>query len=167
MAQLLHTPNRKPRSGFTGWHMTAILVAFFGVVIAVNVGMAVLATQGFSGEVVHNSYDASQRYNAWLGEAAKERALGWKAQVERRADGFIVVHLLGNAAHPLPAGLRLEAEAWHPLGLDVDRTLPFAQQADASFVSGQPLKAGRWRLRLRAYAPGRGEAPIWRAQELL
>ena len=152
---------------FTGWHMTAILVAFFGVIIAVNVLLAVLASRGFSGEVVRNSYDASQRYNAWLGEAAKERALGWHAKVTRRADGFIALRLVGNAEHPLPDGLRVDAEAWHPLGLDVDRTLPFALQADGSYVSTQPLNGGRWRLRLRAYAPAQGETPIWRAQELL
>ena len=43
---------------FTGRHMAAIMVAFFGVVIAVNVYMARLATSTFTGVVVENSYVA-------------------------------------------------------------------------------------------------------------
>jgi nitrogen fixation protein FixH len=86
---------RKPFR-FTGWHMTAILVAFFGVVIVVNVGMARLASHTFSGVVVENSYDASQQFDRWLDEAAKEQALGWHAQVARQADGHVVVTLTGK-----------------------------------------------------------------------
>jgi nitrogen fixation protein FixH len=39
---------------FTGWHMTTILVAFFGVVIAVNFFMARMAVGTFGGTVVDN-----------------------------------------------------------------------------------------------------------------
>ena len=81
---------------FTGKHMLAIMVVFFGVVIAVNILMARLATQTFSGVVVDNSYVASQHYNSWLDEAAKEKALGWKASVERRADGRLLVRFTGS-----------------------------------------------------------------------
>jgi nitrogen fixation protein FixH len=40
---------------FTGRHMTAILVGFFGVVIAVNLLMARFATSTFGGIVVENT----------------------------------------------------------------------------------------------------------------
>ena len=40
---------------FTGYHMTAILLAFFGIVVAVNLVMATLATRTFGGVVVENS----------------------------------------------------------------------------------------------------------------
>ena len=51
---------------FTGYHMTAILVAFFGVVIVVNFVMARYAVATFGGTVVDNSYVASQEFNGWL-----------------------------------------------------------------------------------------------------
>jgi len=62
---------------FTGWHMTGIVVALFGVVIAVNVLMASYAIGTFGGTVVDNSYVASQRFNSWLAEARTQRDLGW------------------------------------------------------------------------------------------
>ncbi|MGE0776676.1 MAG: FixH family protein, partial [Sphingomonadaceae bacterium] len=51
---------------FTGRHMAIILIAFFGVVIAVNFYMARMAIGTFGGTVVDNSYVASQRFNGWL-----------------------------------------------------------------------------------------------------
>jgi nitrogen fixation protein FixH len=149
---------RKPFR-FTGWHMTAILVAFFFVVIAVNVLMARLAVHTFSGVVVENSYDASQAFDRWLDEAAKEQALGWHAQVARQADGRIVVTLKG-------AGLAqavLTGEGWHPLGQIADRSLTFHRIAGGDYVSDQALPDGRWRLRLTVQAGGHS----WRANEML
>ena len=53
---------------FTGRHITIIMVAFFAVVIAVNLLMARYATSTFGGVVVENSYVASQNFNKWLDE---------------------------------------------------------------------------------------------------
>ena len=61
---------------FTGWHMTGILVAFFGVVVSVNVFMAQAAISTFDGTVVDNSYVASQKFNGWLDKAEAQKALG-------------------------------------------------------------------------------------------
>ncbi|MFM5947692.1 MAG: FixH family protein, partial [Novosphingobium sp.] len=80
---------------FTGRHAAAIIVAFFAVVVAVNVYMARTAIGTFGGVVVDNSYVASQKYNGWLKEAAKEKALGWSAKATRRGDGRLVVTLEG------------------------------------------------------------------------
>jgi len=131
---------------FTGWHMAAILVAFFGIVIVVNVYMATLASTSFSGVVVENSYVASQHYNTWLDEAAKEKALGWQTGVTRQGDGRVAVVLLGDAR---PAHAVLTGEAWHPLGQVADRTMSFRRSGDGRWISIDPLPQGRWRLRLK------------------
>ncbi|MGV4796626.1 FixH family protein [Rhizobium sp. F40D2] len=49
--------------GFTGLHMLLATSAFFAVVIAVNVTMAVYASSSWSGLVVENTYVASQEFN--------------------------------------------------------------------------------------------------------
>lgn len=149
---------RKPFR-FTGWHMTAILVAFFGVVIVVNVGMARLAMHTFSGVVVENSYDASQQFDRWLDEAAKEQALGWHANVARQADGHVVVTLTGKGLDQAV----LTGEGWHPLGQLADRPLTFHRIAGGDYLSDQALPDGRWRLRLKVVAGGH----LWRANERL
>ncbi len=141
---------------FTGRHITVIMVAFFGVVIGVNLIMAHYASSTFGGVVVDNSYVASQKYNTWLQEAAQEKALGWTAKASRLPDGRVEVRLGGA-----PAGASLTGHAWHPLGRQPDRPLAFTAQADGSFVSSEAIPAGRWRLRLEAQAQGKK----WRTED--
>ena len=128
---------------FTGKHMAAVLVGGFAIVVAVNFTMASLATHGFSGVVVENSYVASQKYNGWLEEAARQEATGWDLEAARGDDGHIVVEALGA-----PSTASLSGEARHPLGHRVDRTLAFVRGEDGRFVSAEPIDAGRWTLRL-------------------
>ncbi|MGN6498274.1 MAG: FixH family protein [Tsuneonella sp.] len=141
------------RKTFTGRHMTAILVAGFGVVIAVNLVMARLAVSTFGGVVVENSYVASQEYNKWLAEAEQSRALGWAPVVQRRGDGRVEVRFAEGAA---PG--ELKAIARHPLGRLPDNPLSFAAAGPGRFVSTAPLPGGRWTLRLE----GRAGRQVWR-----
>ncbi len=147
---------KSPVKPFTGKHMTLILVAGFGVVIAVNVLMAHLATSTFGGIVVENSYVASQKFNGWLDEARREKAMGWQLSVARRGDGRLAVDLTGA-----PGDVRLEAEARHPLGRLPDVPMKFERAGAHEFVSDAVLPAGRWTLRLRAETP---EGQVWRTE---
>lgn len=142
---------------FTGRHMTIIIVAFFGVVIAVNLLMARLASSTFGGVTVENSYVASQQFNRWLDEADAQRELGWKAAIARREDGRVSVTLTGVPEGPVS----LEGTARHPVGREPDRALQFAASGDGQFVSTSALPEGRWRLRIAAQANGRE----WRTEE--
>lgn len=142
---------------FTGRHMAAILISFFGVVIAVNVLMAKLAISTFGGEVVENSYVASQHFNRWLDEAGAERALGWKADIRHDPDGTVRVALIGA-----PSGATVVGEAWHPLGRLPDHILHFRPEG-AAFRSNESFPAGRWRIRIEVTAGGhrwRGEQSV-------
>ena len=115
---------------FTGWHMAAILVAFFGVVIAVNSLNAWLAGSTFGGEVVENSYVASQDFNRWLDEAKTEKALGWEEVTTWRPDGRVIVALKGA-----PANAVVKAIARHPLGSLPDQALTFDKLGSGQFLS--------------------------------
>lgn len=130
---------------FTGRHVTAIFVAFFAVVIAVNLAMATLASSTFGGAVVDNSYVASQHFNRWLDEAAKDKALRWDARAKRLADGRVELALSGEA----PDEAQIQAIARHPLGRLPDRSLSFASRGNGRFASRERLPAGRWILRLQ------------------
>lgn len=142
------------RGPFTGRHFSVIIVAFFGVVIAVNLVMARAASSTFGGVVVENSYVASQQFNGWLDQARKQKALRWSAAISRTDDGRLVVKPAG-----LPAGpATVSGSAHHPLGRMADQPLTFARMADGSFVSTAPLPAGRWQVRLRIAAQGQ----VWR-----
>lgn len=149
--------NAKVSKGFAGRHMAAILFGFFGIVIAVNVLMARLAIGTFGGEVVENSYVASQHFNRWLDEASTEQKLGWSARATRQPDGRILVALAG-----VPTGtVILTAVARHPLGRLPDRTLAFARSGSGRFLSTSALPAGRWRMRFQVELNGQK----WRHEE--
>ena len=125
--------------GFTGWHMTAILLAFFGVVVAVNFTMATFATRTFGGVVVENSYVASQEYNDWLKAARAQAKLGWKAQAGLDVGRRVTVEVSAP-------GAVVTGYAEHPLGGEADVPLKFT--GVKSFRSERPLPAGRWTVRL-------------------
>jgi len=147
-----HSSQQAARKGqFTGWHATMILVAFFGVVIAVNLVMARDAISTFGGLVVENSYVASQDFNTWLAEADKEKALGWSATMERSAPDRFQTQLLDSNGKPIAAAkVRLFAE--HPLGRKPPVDVMLTEGAPGLY-SG-PLPAGRWYIRVIVQAEG-------------
>lgn len=144
------------RKRFTGWHMTGILVAFFGSVAAVNFTMASFASSTFGGIVVQNSYVASQKYNGWLEQARESEALGWNVVHVWRPDGRLVV-----TARGAPDYLDAQATARHPLGRLPDRALTFTRVGEGTYLSNEELPEGRWTLRLEL---SKGE-DTWRLED--
>ena len=138
---------------FTGKHMAAILVAGFGVVVAVNFTMASYAVGGFHGIVVDNSYVASQKFNSWLEQAEASRALGWEATTARNEDGYVTLTTSG-----VPEGAGVTAELRRPLGEHEYETLVFAPIGDGLYRSNKPISEGRWTMRLFIAAAGQNWA---------
>lgn len=143
-------PQARPIRRFTGWHMLAIMVAFFGTVIAVNVVMARLALSTFSGEVVANSYVASQQFNGWLAEARAERLLGWRAAIAQ--SGSRLSLSLNDASGRPIGGARVSGEAVHPPGRAEPQPLAFHETAAGVYVA--ELAQARWQVRLTIAAGG-------------
>lgn len=129
----------KPRH-ITGWHATVALVAFFGVVVAVNLVMAMFATSTFGGVVVENSYVASQKYNDWLAAAERQNELGWKITPGVDKDRRVTVALEVEGAN-------VRGYARHPLGREPDVPLNFVADG-GGFRSVKSLPAGRWNVHL-------------------
>ncbi len=146
---------------FTGWHMTAILVTFFGIVMAVNFTMARMAVGTFGGTVVDNSYVASQQYNRWLDAAARQDRLGWKVSVALSPDRHIII----DARQDEVALSQIAAvgDALHPLGRNDDIPLTFSVMEDGRLRSEQALPVGRWNLRLSL----RRGADLFRMREIV
>jgi nitrogen fixation protein FixH len=138
---------KPPSKTFTGKHFAIIMVAGFGIVIAVNLTMATLAVGGFHGVVVKNSYVASQQFNGWLDEAEKARALGWQVKPERAGDGHVLL-----ITESVPAGTTFAAALRRPLGAQEFADLTFRPFGDGKWRSDQPISQGRWIIRLSADA---------------
>lgn len=138
---------------FTGRHMAAILIGFFGIVIAVNFIMASNAVRTFGGAVVANSYVASQRFNGWLAEARAQDAQGWKAEARGTGDGTLLVTLRDGAGPIRRAAVTVEAE--HPLGRLPGRAFALTALGDGRYAAAHALPPGRWRIRIGAHANDR------------
>lgn len=126
---------------FTGWHMATIMIAFFGVIITVNMTMAMFATRTFGGKVVENSYVASQQFNQWLAAARAQEKLGWKHRLW--LDGKRKVAVAVSATNP-----SVEGYARHPLGREKEVNLNFAAVGGGQFRSMESLPSGRWIVQL-------------------
>jgi nitrogen fixation protein FixH len=141
------------RGEFTGRRMAIIMVAFFGVVVVVNLTMATLATRTFGGTVVDNSYVASQNFNSWLRNARNQAGLQWKEETRLDASGHLVsqVH---SPSGPV-RGAVVEAHASHPLGRAPENRIMLASQGDGQYRSAVALPPGRWIVRLSVRQDGR------------
>jgi nitrogen fixation protein FixH len=137
---------------FTGWHMTGILVAFFGVVVSVNIFMARAAISTFGGTVVDNSYVASQEFNGWLDKAAAQKALGWTVTARLDVNRHVLV-AAATAKAPLRNAV-VDALVRHPLGRVPERALRFTRTEDGQWTSSAPLPAGRWIVHLTVRSGG-------------
>lgn len=130
----------------TGRKVLAIAVAFFGVIIAVNVFLAVKAVGTFPGLEVRNSYVASQSFDR---ERAAQEALGWTLETTYR-DGRLALDFRDAEGRPAPVA-RLSAT--------IGRTTSAADDLRPDFVrlggvyeAAADLAPGKWMVLLEAFA---------------
>ena len=137
----------KAKKTINGYHVTAMFVAFFGVIAAVNFLMASFALGSFSGTVVENSYVASQKYNEWLAESRKEAAHGWTVSEPKRVGDKLQILALNAQQQPL-ANAEISVLADHPVGRTEPFSLALKEKAPGQYVSEEILPSGRWKLKI-------------------
>lgn len=135
---------------FTGKHMLAIILAFFGVVITVNLVMAVAASRSWTGLVVKNTYVASQQFNRKAEEGRAQAALGWKGKLAI-ADGRVSYRLVDAGGALVPAD-GVVVTFRRPVSDAEDRTLTLERGADGTFSLAEPVRDGVWIVEVDADA---------------
>lgn len=139
----------------TAWRLFPyFIVAGLGVVVAVNVTMAVLAYRSAPGLAVQGSFATSNAYGRIQEEARRQVSLGWSLDVTLR-DGHVQTRLAGANGAPLPGG-RLRATATRPVGEAVALTLEMLETAPGQFRSDIALPGkGQWDVLFVATSEGR------------
>lgn len=141
------TQTKSKRSGeFTGWHMLAVCVGAFGVIITVNLALAFNAVRTFPGLNVKNSYVASQEFDV---RRAAQEALGWRVDVVAERD-TLRVNITGQSGQPVEVE-SLTATVGRATHLKDDMTPEF-QFDGAGYVAPAVLAPGKWAVRLDALA---------------
>ena len=137
---------RKEPFEFTGWHMLACMLAFFGVIIVVNFGMAMLASSTWTGLVVKNSYVASQKFNGELAAAKLQKSHGWKSGLAYK-NGILTLRLEDRLGKPLNLQ-QPRLSIGRPAFEQQDRALDLAVRGNGLHAAAIDLAPGDWFVRI-------------------
>lgn len=142
----------------TGGNVLFMLLAFFGIVIAVNLIMMKLAIQTLPGTEVDSAYSASLAYEKEIGAAHDQDARDWKvdAHIQRVADGgaTVTVEVRDNSGKPM-SGLTFQSRFERPTDRRSDLPVSFAEVGMGIYRGYAPvIQAGQWDLVLEADAAG-------------
>jgi nitrogen fixation protein FixH len=130
----------------TGRRVFGFFVAGFGIVIAANLVLAVMAVRTFPGVEVANSYVASQSFDA---DREAQDALGWQVTLAREPSGFRLT-IAGPDGRPARVA-SLAGTLGRSATAAEDRALVFVAAGGVWTAAAEP-GPGRWLLRLDAIA---------------
>ena len=134
------------RGEFTGRHMLLAIVGFFGVIISVNVGMAVVSSVSWTGLVVQNSYVASQEFEEKrLAHTAQQQA-GWRASLSY-ADGTALLSVVDADGKAIDLGSPV-LQINRPVGGHDDQQVAFSRRPDGVYTGPVTLGPGVWEARV-------------------
>ncbi len=136
---------------FTGRRMLIYIVAFFGVIIAVNMVLMTMALRTDNGLVVRNSYVASQNFNRNQEEARTQAALNWSVALVWNSE---VLTLTYRDAQGLPLrNLEVAGRVGRPVTARDDRAIVLRKTGSGSYTTDLPLGTGYWDVDLTATDP--------------
>lgn len=148
----MSTYAKKPFT-FTGWHMLAIMLAFFGTIITVNFTMAYLATSTWSGLVVKNTYVASQQFNGKTAAIREMLATGIAGELSVDAKGMRYRLTLPENT-PVIAD-SVTAHFKRPVGTAQDFELQLTPAGDGLYLAEMDVLAGSWIVEIQAIEDGK------------
>lgn len=127
---------------FTGWHMLAVMVTFFGTIIAVNMFMAWNAVTSWSGLVVPNTYVASQQFNGKAAAAKARAATGIVGALTVTSESveFIVSHPQDGLIDADTVALKFI----RPVGESQNFRLDLAKSSNGIFIGEKDILPGQW-----------------------
>lgn len=128
----------------TGRKVLIIAVSAFGVVVAVNIALAVSAVRTFPGLEVKNSYVASQNFDA---DRAAQLALGWEVGANW-SDGILSLAFTDDKGAPVEVAELNALVGWATSTKD-DFTPEFTYDG-AVYVTPADMAPGNWNIRVRA-----------------
>lgn len=136
-----------------GWHVLASLLAFFGIVIGINIYFAFAAINTFPGEDVTHPYIQGLEYNRTLAARKVQEAQGWQVTARLAPDGAaaaLVVEARQRDGAPL-TGARIDGVLRWPTDSHRDRRLAFREIGGGVYVAPlSGLSEGDWDLRATA-----------------
>ena len=153
----MNRPSVSPKP-LTGAKVLFMLLAFFGVVIGVNMIMMRLAIQTLPGTDVDSAYSASLAYEGEIAAAHDQNARNWKvdAHIQRGPDGGATLQVEARAYSGNPmSGLMFQGRFERPTDRRADLPVALAETGIGIYRGSAPMIApGQWDLVLEGDAAG-------------
>ena len=163
---IARTVGRPPEPGtLKGWHVLLMLLAFFGVMLGVNLFMTYEAITTFRGADTDSVYQAGRLFPREMAAARDQTSLNWTvaAHVERSADGVALLTFAPRDKLGQPiAGLLVTVRLEHPSDRYRDRTVTLAEQAPGLYGGNLvDVTAGVWDA---VFDAAQGDARVYRTR---
>ena len=155
----------KPRQ-LEGRHVLALLIAFFGVVFAVNGYFLVQALSTHAGVVAIEPYRKGLAYNQRIAANDRQVELGWKDEIVATPDGRVLVALTGPDGLAL-RGLLITGTIGRPATAAEDRSLAFLEEAGAYTSNSNARPTGAWIVSIEVRTASTDSEPVYRARRRL
>ena len=135
-----------------GGHVLAMLIAFFGVIIGVNLVMAWFANSTWSGLVVENGYVASQEFDKNLAKARAQEALGWNVGFAFDKNDIRVT--FADAKGAKIDTLTLTGKLQRTVTDKEDQVLTFGWMGSGTYKAPARLAPGLWEVEIDGKGDG-------------
>lgn len=141
-----------PASAFRirGIHVLLGVVAFFAVVIGVDVSFTVLAVRTFPGQVSVTPYEDGLIFNRHLAQLAAQDRLGWRA-VAAAGPGEVALTYADREGAPV-SGLVVSGKLERPATETGRVALNFAETSPGRYVAPTGAVSGAWDMTAEARA---------------
>lgn len=130
----------------TGWHVLAMFVGGFTIIISVNIALAVSAVKTFPGKETDSSYVASQNFDT---DRAAQEALGWAVQTDLTETGLRLAVQNAEGAVVKPEIITATLGRATTVADDITPEFQWDGRAWAALVTAGP---GNWNLRIEMRA---------------
>lgn len=145
----------------TGPKVLLALVAFFGIVAAVDGVMIYQAVSTFGGLDEADPYRKGLKYNDRIATFTAQEKRGWKDSIALDAGGEKLIVTIIDRDGGAIAGLTVNAKIERPATNVFDRKLVLADQGDGRYLVSVPgLQAGTWTVAVEARADKSLDADI-------
>jgi nitrogen fixation protein FixH len=156
-------PQKKVRI-LTGRAVLIWLLAFFGVVFAINAVLVHAAISTFGGVETLSSYKAGLQFEQEANLAQRQDARHWQVggTLTRDRTGLTVLDVTARDAQGAPLrGLTADARLAHPADDRLDHAIEIGAVGDGVFYGATAAQAGQWELIIDLY---RGKERVFRSR---
>jgi nitrogen fixation protein FixH len=137
----------------TGWHVLAMFVGGFSIIITVNLALAVNAVRTFPGKETESSYIASQNFDT---DRTAQEALGWTVQTDLTETALRLAVQDAGASVVMPEIISARLGRATTVADDMSPAFKWDGKAWVAPVTAGP---GNWNLRIEMRA---GDGTLFR-----